>query len=509
MQIFPERNAHDVRTSAPLHIWFDRPVDQRSVGGRFELHPGAPGEFRWQGDRELVFEHRPLRPSTTYEVALAPGYRDSQGNVSSLRHSWKFSTEAAPTLTGATPGPGDRGVDPAAYLSLSFSREMDLATLAGSISVSPYVRFSLRHDPGDVRRVILAPDALLEPARSYTVAVTSDARDIDGNQLRAGRVVSFSTGELKTLKHWIGFIVEPAPGTDGEGVWIVDENRFPRQLVNAPVDLFSWSPDATHLLLRSPAGSWSDQPLAGTGTQLPFAARWAAFLAPGRGYVYLDEGSLRLLTARGDVVEVAAGVGEAAVAPGGTRLAFTVGSHPGSQIDGYDVDLHARYRLQTETALVDGLDWSPDGQALAYRLLAADPQKSQIRARLLSGSARTVTVATGEVSTPAWQADSRHLIFTAAVQGPAGTLNRAFRLAAGDPPPRTLAAAQGMPAAVTAAVRQASPSPDGHQIAFLSDYEGRSAVFLMNADGTNVTRVSEFDPAGLSYSCRAVAWTPS
>ena len=31
----------------------------------------------------------------------------------------------------------------------------------------------------------------------------------------------------------------------------------------------------------------------------------------------------------------------------------------------------------------------------------------------------------------------------------------------------------------------------------------------MNADGTGLTRVSEFDPAGLGYSCRAVAWTPS
>jgi hypothetical protein len=385
---------------------------------------------------------------------------------------------------------------------------MDLATLAGSISVSPSVRFSLRHDAGDARRVILAPDALLEPLRAYTLAVTADARDVDGNPLRAGTVVSFTTGELTALRHWIGFIVDSTPGAEGDGVWIVDENRFPRQLVNAPVDSFSWSADGTHLLLRSPAGAWSDQPLGGTATQLPFRAQWAAFLAPGRGYAYLDDGQLRVLTARGDVVDVASDVGEAAVAPGGSRLAFTVGGRAGAEIDGYDVDLHARYRLQTETGPVDGLDWSPDGLALAYRLVAADPQKSQVRARQLSGSARTVTVATGEVSAPAWQADSRHVIFTAPVAGPGGTVSKAFRLAAGDPPPRTLAGVQALPAGPRVAVRNASPSPDGHQIAFLSDFEGRPAVFLMNADGTNVTRVSEFDPPGLAYSCRAVAWTP-
>jgi Bacterial Ig-like domain len=508
VQISPERNARDVSSAQPVHIRFDRPVNPRSVATRFHLTPSVKGQIRWPSDRELVFEHQPLRPATSYQVVLDSGYQDKQGTVNSLRHSWSFTTEAPPSLTGSSPGSGDQGVDPASYLSLSFSREMNVGSLAGSTSVSPSLRFSLREDPSEPRRVILAPEQLLDPNVSYTVTVTQDARDVNGNQLRAGSVVSFTTGQLRSLKHWVGFIAEPTTGVGGDGVWIVDENRFPRRVVTAPVDQFAWSQDATHLLLRSPAGGWSDQPLNGTASILPFHAEWADFLAGGRGYAYLEQGSLKVLSANGAVLDVASDVSQAAVAPNGTRLAFAVKGRPGSEIYGYDVDLRARYRLQVESGPVDQLAWSPDGQALAYRLQADDPQKSQIRARQLSGAARTLTVATGDVSGPAWQADSRHLVFRAKVAAAGGSLDKAFRLAVGDPPPRSLSAGQGLPSSSDLSVQQVSLSADGHQIAFLADFQGRPAVWLMNADGTGVTRLSAFDPAA-GYSTRALAWTPT
>jgi Bacterial Ig-like domain len=509
VQIYPERNAQDVASDAPIRVRFDRPVDQTSVATRFRLEPGVVGQVRWQGDRELVFEHQPLRPASTYEVVLDPGYRDAQGTANSLRHSWRFSTEAPPVLTGSSPAAGDQSVDPAAYISLSFTRAMDLRSLAQAISVSPSVPFALRQDPSDPRRVILAPEALLDPGRPYTVAVTKDARDADGNQLREGSAVSFTTGELLALKHWIGFVAEPPRAEAGDGVWIVDENRFPRRVVSASVDQFSWSMDGTHVLLRSAAGAWSDQSLSGSATTLPFRADWAAFLAPGKGYVYLDQEALKILTADGTVVLVANGVGQASVAPGGARLAFTVTASSGAQIDGYSVDLRARYRLQSESGLIDQLSWSPDGQSLAYRLVGGDPARTQIRVRQLSGAARTVTVAVGEVSGPAWQADSRHLIVTAAVPGTSARVSKAFRLAVGDPPPARLSAAQGMPSSPGLSVSQVSVSPDGHQVAFLANYQGLPAVWLMNADGTRLTRLTQFDAGGLGYSCRDIAWTPA
>ena len=528
VQISPDRNARDVPSDQPIRIRFDRPVEKASVADRLRLAPAVHGKVSWTGDQELVFEHPPLRAGTSYQVALQPGYRDLQGNVATLRHSWRFTTEAAPVLTGSSPASGDQGVDPTVYLSLTFTRAMNLQSLAHSVSVTPAVPFSLRQDPSDPRRVILAPAALLEPGQTYTVAVTQDARDAHGNALRNGSATSFTTGPLQTLKHWIGFIAEPPDAAAGDGVWIVDENRFPRRVVSASVDRYAWSEDGTHVLVRSASGDWSDQALDGGVTTLPFKAEWAAFLAPGRGYAYLDGGVLRTLLPGGATVVVASGVGEASVAPDGSRLAYTLSAGSGTEIDGYSVDLRSRYRLQSESAPVDQLAWSPDGQSLAYRLVSSDPARSQVRVRQLSGSARTLTVAVGEVSGPAWQADSRHLLFTAlldisggaaggsAASPPAGAaaaapgrVSRVFRMAVGDPPPRTLSAAQSMPSDPSLSVIQLSVSPDGHQVAILADYQGRPAVWLMNADGTGLSRLTQFDSASGAYSCREIAWTPA
>jgi len=47
------------------------------------------------------------------------------------------------------------------------------------------------------------------------------------------------------------------------------------------------------------------------------------------------------------------------------------------------------------------------------------------------------------------------------------------------------------------------PSPDGHQIAFISGDQ----VWLMNADGTRPTALTRFDPESFPYSCLMPAWS--
>ncbi len=513
LEITPSRGAVDVRSSEAIRIRFDRPMDRRSVVDRFHVEPRVQGALDWTSDHELEFEHVPFSPSSQYRVILEPGYRDADGSANSLRHSWTFRTEPAPTLASSTPGAGDRGVDPAAYISLSFSREMDLGTLTGAVSLTPAAPFVIHPDPGEPRRVVLAPQSLLVPRTSYQVAVGQDARDVDGNRLGAAATVAFSTGDFRPLRHWVSFIAEASPGSGGGGLWIVDDNRLPRRLINGAVTSFAWSADGSHVLLRGPDGTWSDQSLDGASTQLPISGDWAAFLAPGRGYAFLDRGTLQLLEPDGRRVTVAIGVNEAAVAPGGARLAFALRDLSGvertTEIDGYNADLRARYRLQTEPGLVDGLAWSPDSQSLAYRLDAGGAaQQRQIRVRSLRDGS-TVTAVTGDVSVPQWQADRQHVVVTAAVPTSAGTMTKAFRFAVGDGIRHRLSAAAGLPSGPGVQVDQLSPSPDGHQLAFVSSAGGRPGVWTMNADGTGASQLTQSNPDSFPYSCRDVAWTPS
>ena len=172
-------------------------MDERSVAAHFAVVPEVRGQLTWETPKQLVFQHAPLRPGTAYEVVLTPGYRDAGGTVNSLRHHWPFRTEEAPVLTGSSPAAGDQSADPAAYLTLTFTRPMDLSTLGSAVSLSPVSGFAVRADPGDPRRVVLAPRSLLDPDRDYTIAVTRDARDVDGNSLGAGTLVSFHTGPLR------------------------------------------------------------------------------------------------------------------------------------------------------------------------------------------------------------------------------------------------------------------------------------------------------------------------
>ena len=512
LEISPQRAASDVRSSEVIRVRFDRAMDHASVASRFHVEPGVQGALTWPSDQELAFEHVPFNPSSQYVVVLDPGYRDARGNVNSLRHSWSFRTEAAPTLAGSAPGPGDRGVDPASYLTLTFSRAMDQGTLIGAISLSPNVPFAIHPDASDPRRVVLAPQTLLEPRTSYTVNVERDARDVDGNRLASGAIVSFATGDFRPLRHWISFVGETSTGAGGGGLWIVDDNHLPRRLVGEAISSFSWSGDGGRLLLRSQSGTWSDQPLDGTPTTLPITGTWADFLAPGRGYAYLDGGTLRTFVPGAQPVTVATGVSEAAVAAGGRRLAFVThdassSSERATEIDGYDTELRTRYRLQTEPDAVDGLAWSPDGQSLAYRLEGADTAHRQIRVRSLRDGG-TVTVATGDMSVPAWQADRQHVVFSASVTTPAGQVRKAFRFAVTDGLPHALTVAAGIPGAPEVEVTDLRPSPDGHSLAFLSDAGGRPGVFTMNADGTGLTQLTDSDPDRFPYSARAVAWTP-
>src|ERR1700730_2024810 len=164
----PERGAIDISTAAPIRISFDHDVDKRSVESRLSLLPVTNGAVEWLGPRSLEYKHATLQPNTIYEVVLESGYTDTAGNAYALRHHWSFTTEGPPSLAGSSPANNESDVDPASYLSIDFSREMDASTLASAITIVPFVPFSVRLDPTDSRRAVGAPDSLPDPYPTHT-----------------------------------------------------------------------------------------------------------------------------------------------------------------------------------------------------------------------------------------------------------------------------------------------------------------------------------------------------
>ena len=496
----PQRNTVDVSTAVPIRITFDHDVNRTSVEGRLHLVPPTAGTIMWTSPRQLVYQHATLKPSTPYEVVLEAGYSDLAGNTYTLRHHWAFITERPPSLVSTTPANADNGIDPASYLALDFTREMDAASMKGAITISPTLPISVRLDPNDGRRAIVAPNELLAPNTTYTLAVNTSALDADGNQLDRGQTAQFTTGAVRPLHHWVAFATDGAGGSP-RGLWIVNESGFPRQLFDSTsVRSFSWSPDGGKLLIEGDGEAWSEF-TPGIGTvALDFKASWAAALASGMGYVYLDDGgTLHRLSADGVDVAIATDVADATVAPSGLRVAFVHGTAP-NEIWGYDVGLRASYELAIDTASISAMSWAPAGSRIAY--LRSDLGTTTLRVRSLSGSATTTTIASGDLGPPAWLPDSTHVVFSAAMQTATGTMHKAFVVDVVSPP-TSLSAASGLPSDPNVDLSAPVPSPDGHQIAFVSGQQ----VWLMNADGTRPTPLTTFDPESFPYSCRAPAWT--
>ena len=497
----PLRGAQDVSTATPIDITFDHAVDQASVATRLHLAPAVSGTIRWVSPVRLRFEHPPLRPLTTYEVILEAGYRDPAGNVYSLRHHWSFTTEAPPAFADSSPADGSTAVDPADYISVGFTRAMNADSLRSAITFTPPVHFSVRADPTDDRRAIVAPDSLLQPNTAYAMLITTGALDVDGNQIDLDRSIRFTTSDVRPLHNWITFATESPTGQSG-GLWIVNETGFPRQLLDASaLNAFDWSPEGDRLVVQGAGGAWSSFVPGEALQPLDFTGPWAAALSSGLGYVYIDSsGTLNRELPDHTTIAIATQISSAAVSPSGERLVFAQTQDATTAIWGYDVGIRARYLLGTEPAEVADLSWAPAGNRIAY--LRLDAAQAVLRVRSLVGSATTATVASGSLGAPSWLRDSTHVVVAATVTSPSGPTTKAFLINV-VAPPQSLSASNGLPSDPGIDVRDPVPSPDGHQIAFLSGNQ----VWLMNADGTRPQPLTRFDPSSFPYSCLIPAWT--
>src|SRR6202049_4258182 len=392
----PERGTKDVSTAAPIRITFDHDVNKPSVESRLHLVPATAGTVNWVSSRQLIYEHPTLSPSTTYQVVLEGGYTDLIGNTYQLRHHWSFITEGPPSLASSSPANTEGGVDPVAYLILNFTREINEVSLQGAITITPAVPFSVRLDPNDRRRAVIVPATLLAPSTSYTIGVSTAVQDADGNSLDRSQSIAFNTGSVRLLRHWVAFATDAAGSAPG-GLWIVNESGFPRQVFgSATVQAFRWSPEGDRILFQGDAESWSVVAPGEDPSPLAFHGTWAAALASGLGYVYIDDrGTLHRLTANGTNVVIGNAVAQAVVAPGGDRLAYVEVGAQSSVIWGYDVGLNTRYQMAQETAPIIDPVWAPAGNRMAY--LRQDVGSMSLRVRSLNGPSDTATVASGGI----------------------------------------------------------------------------------------------------------------
>lgn len=229
----PVNNEAGVGTNAKITVTFSEAVNPATVTkDTFRLVSTTTGEVTLN-DADVTYDvsskiatiaPSSLGASQEYTVIVNPNVvKDSTGNTMTDTYDWKFTTAAAadnsnPVLNSKAPADLATDVGINTVIAMSFSKPMDISTFgsaftlktSGLIPVPITGKFTLI---GQV--VVFTPDILLFTGTEYIATLTTNAKDLTGNQLAAQVTWSFTTGMgLDTDKPTV-LSVSPINGATG------------------------------------------------------------------------------------------------------------------------------------------------------------------------------------------------------------------------------------------------------------------------------------------------------
>ena len=179
--------------------------------------------------------------------------------------------------------------------------------------------------------------------------------------------------------------------------------------------------------------------------------------------------------------------------PDGTRIAFVSTRDGNSEIYVMNADGSAQRRLTNNSAADGSPDWSPDGKKIAFD--SYRDGRWQIYVMSVDGTEQTslATGLGGHDHTPAWSPDGSLIAFWSFPKGENGAKIYVMNADGSGVVRLTENATAGK-------ANDYSPawSPDGHWIAFYSDRSANFEVYVMKSDGTEQIRlVSGSNPCWL------------
>lgn len=208
----------DVSRTSSIVLRFSEAMNAADVESHFRIAPDIAGELSWRGP-ELVFTPiGRLESGMRYTVNLS-GAHDQHGNALRAGSSVSFVIADTARLTRTSPKRNAAGVE-AAYVQMWFSRPMRVNETNAAFELTDAVTGQpvggLLSWNEESTRLTYVPDHPFASGRKFTVTIGSDARDIEGNPVKASWSFTTTSGPVArgstTSRSGTG-VPPPAPAT--------------------------------------------------------------------------------------------------------------------------------------------------------------------------------------------------------------------------------------------------------------------------------------------------------
>ncbi len=198
--IYPPNGAKNVSELTDIIVIFSNPMSTESVDNAFIITPWIARKFVWSNDfTKMNVNPASLDYGVTYTVQIFPSAKDIADQ--SIKQTYTFSftirnkpTSEPPKVSHFLPSHRDEGVPLDTAIKVAFSKPMDKASVVSAFSITPPVEGEFEWSDNTIAFYPVAP---LEYGITYTVTISTEAKDLDGNNLAEAYSWEFTTKEPK------------------------------------------------------------------------------------------------------------------------------------------------------------------------------------------------------------------------------------------------------------------------------------------------------------------------
>ncbi|MFW5862378.1 MAG: Ig-like domain-containing protein [Spirochaetota bacterium] len=201
--VYPYDNSSEVSTESSISITFNEPVDPNSISAQtIRMQDGdttITGSLSVDSDTVTFTPSTMLQNNTMYAVTASTGIRDLSGNHLANNYTWYFTTEtdtSPPEVTSTSPAGNATAVSTTSNISVTFNENIDPTTVNSQTFIVDNGGSTV---DGNIacngKTAQFDPIDELQANSTYTVILSTDIRDTNGNRMNSTYSWSFTTDD--------------------------------------------------------------------------------------------------------------------------------------------------------------------------------------------------------------------------------------------------------------------------------------------------------------------------